>query len=848
MSEKLWDSRLLRLTAILALGTAAAFATGERLRVLSLLLAAGASIVTAVLCRRAPAPGRAARRFWSANAAAQVLFALTLLTKFLPVVSQVAHVAAVLLVVGAAVLLPMRSITRTEVITLCLDLSTVLAAGGLFLWHLVGLPLSRGTATAAELGPTIGYLVGGMVGISVVMKLTTGRGDTLTRGALRFIGASALIGGLGTALTSAFDRWPDLDPTVLISAFGALVVAVAARYQAVEPVELVGRRRHHTLYPYLAVAAVGALMISTIVADSGDELSIAVGSLVLTVLVGARQVLAIRENDRLVERTQRDEERFRLLVQNSTEVVTITGPDAAVRYISPSVTRVLGLDPADVVGRPLAGFVHPDDLSIVGDAYATMLSAHGASATMHARFRHADGSWRWLETIGANLTHEPSVGGVVTNGRDITETRTVQDRLSHDATHDTLTGLANRALFAERIAADLRTGKNFSLVLIDLDDFKTVNDTLGHHVGDGLLVAVAERMRASVRPVDLVARLGGDEFAILFDEMSGEPVDRALRRIAEQLLIPVEVDGQLLSVRASFGVTEGTAGDDAGDLLRHADIAMYEAKARGDGGQQRYVAGMESRSAERTRRDAELRRALADEQFVLHYQPVVALPGGDLAGVEALVRWQHPERGLLAPGEFIAAAEDTGLIVPLGRWVLRAAVRQAAAWRAGLGAGAPRTVSVNASPQQLQNPEFAAEVAAALDEAGLPPTCLTLEITESTALGGGATWTTLAALRELGVRVALDDFGTGASTLSLLVDCPVDQVKLDRSFVPGPGRDAIARAVLQLTQAMGVEAVAEGVETAEQAELLTAMGYRRAQGYHFARPAPAEDLFAHRVG
>jgi diguanylate cyclase (GGDEF)-like protein len=423
----------------------------------------------------------------------------------------------------------------------------------------------------------------------------------------------------------------------------------------------------------------------------------------------------------------------------------------------------------------------------------------------------------------------------------------VQDRLSYEASHDVLTGLANRALFGERLRAGVRhTDPEYrlSVVLIDLDDFKTVNDTLGHQVGDGLLVAVAERMRANVRPADMVARLGGDEFAILFEGQDGMAVERMLTRIADALQGPLAVDGNLLSVRASFGIVGGRGGDDAGEMLRQADIAMYDAKERGGGGHQRYRPGMEARGAERSRVAAGLRAAIAEDQLVLHYQPVVTLPDGYLTGVEALVRWQHPTQGLLGPGGFVEAAEQTGLIVPMGRWVLREATRQAAAWIETYGAGAPGSMAVNASARQLQEPTFAAEVAAALADSGLPAHRLTIEITESTAVGGGATQDTLEALRTLGVRLSLDDFGTGASTLSLLATCRVDQIKLDRSFVPVPGPEAIATAVIQLAGAFGVEAVAEGVETVEQAERLEALGYRRAQGFLFARPMPADDLAA----
>ena len=315
-----------------------------------------------------------------------------------------------------------------------------------------------------------------------------------------------------------------------------------------------------------------------------------------------------------------------------------------------------------------------------------------------------------------------------------------------------------------------------------------------------------------------------------------------LTRIAETLIEPALIEGEPIAVRASFGVVDGCGGDDAGNLLRQADIAMYEAKERGEGGHRRYRPGMEARGAELNRRAAALRSALHDGQFVLHYQPVVTLPDGRITGVEALVRWQHPVDGLLGPGAFIDTAEQTGLIVPLGRWVLREATRQAAAWIAEHGDAAPGTVSVNASARQLREPQFAGEVAEALRDSGLPAHRLTVEITESTAVGGGSTQDTLRVLREMGVRLSLDDFGTGASTLSLLATCPVDQIKLDRSFAPDPGPDAIALAVVQLAKAFGVEAVAEGVETPAQAEKLQSLGYERAQGFLFARPMPADQI------
>ncbi|MEV6600263.1 EAL domain-containing protein [Actinoplanes sp. NPDC051346] len=538
--------------------------------------------------------------------------------------------------------------------------------------------------------------------------------------------------------------------------------------------------------------------------------------------------------------------RFRRLAQNSTEIVLITEAGGRLTYASPAVLRMLGSEPASMTDTDLGRRVHPDDRAIATAHLAEVAARAGGTSSCRVRLAHADGSYRTLEIISVNLLDEPSILGIVSNCRDVTETVRAHERLSYEASHDVLTGLANRTLFGARVADGVaRAGHQpISIVLIDLDDFKTVNDTLGHAVGDGLLVEVAERMRGVVRPTDTVARLGGDEFAILFEGLGSRDVDRVLDRIADALAVPMDISGHLLAVRASYGVVDGRGGDDVGDLLRQADIAMYEAKERGEGGYQRYRPGSEAPGAERRRITSALTAALARNELVLHYQPVVALPEGRLTGVEALVRWNHPERGLLGPGDFIPGAELTGMIVPLGRWVLREACRQAVAWAAELGDQAPGTMSVNASARQLQDVSFATDVAAVLRETGMDPRRLTIEITESTAVGGGATQETLRALRAMGVRLSLDDFGTGASTLSLLANCPVDQIKLDRSFAPVPGPDAIAGAVLSIARAMGVEAVAEGVETLAQAEKLGDLGYVRAQGFHFARPMSPEQIAA----
>ncbi|MEU8656231.1 putative bifunctional diguanylate cyclase/phosphodiesterase [Actinoplanes philippinensis] len=423
-------------------------------------------------------------------------------------------------------------------------------------------------------------------------------------------------------------------------------------------------------------------------------------------------------------------------------------------------------------------------------------------------------------------------------------------RLDHGATHDTLTGLPNRALFTDRLDEALaasHTERPVSVALIDLDDFKAVNDTLGHGVGDALLIAVADRLAAAVRKEDTVARLGGDEFVVVLDGMDPDNASTAAGRLIAALAEPVVAGDHELLVRASIGVAGGHSGENAADLLRRADIAMYAAKHHGGSNVEQYTEGMAASIADSAAIGAQLQHAINEGQMFLEYQPIVTLDGGRLRGVEALVRWNHPARGIVPPIEFIPVAERTGLIVPLGDWVLLEACRQLAAWRDELGDRGPGIVNVNVSARQLRDPGYVGRVAATLAETGLPPHRLTLEITESTAVALGESVGALDDLRRMGIRIALDDFGTGQSTLTLLHELPVDQLKLDRSFTQGTDtgrRDTMPSAVIALAEAVGLDLVAEGVENRDQADRLAVLGYQYAQGYHFARPLSPDAVTA----
>jgi diguanylate cyclase (GGDEF)-like protein len=433
------------------------------------------------------------------------------------------------------------------------------------------------------------------------------------------------------------------------------------------------------------------------------------------------------------------------------------------------------------------------------------------------------------------------------NARLLVTARTQEERLRHEVSHDGLTGLANRALFRDRLTAALAADRPVSVLLIDLDDFKAVNDLLGHGVGDRLLISMAGLLRAETQD-HLPVRVGGDEFAVL---LTGAAADA--QGLAERLLAALAqpISEHRLLVRASIGIAEARPGATTDSVLRDADVALYTAKQRGKAGFVRYVDGMGEPVLAHMQIGGELRRALDNDEFRVVYQPIVRLDCNLVIGVEALVRWHHPTRGLVSPAEFIPAAERTGLIVPLGRYVLRETCRQAVAWLTEFGDDALTEAGLNVSARQLHDPDFVSDVAGALTDSGLPCERLVLEVTESGVLRGQQVSRTLHELDRMGIRLALDDFGTGESSLSLLRAVPAAIVKLDKSFVDGieiddgrpaaaDARQAVARAVIQMARALGLDTVAEGIESAEQVAALLELGYTRGQGYYLGQPMPAD--------
>jgi diguanylate cyclase (GGDEF)-like protein/PAS domain S-box-containing protein len=537
----------------------------------------------------------------------------------------------------------------------------------------------------------------------------------------------------------------------------------------------------------------------------------------------------------------RAEARMRALIDSSLDLVMIVDASGGVRYHSPGMSQMLGFKSEVQLGTPVAHLLHPEDASLMEESFRR-LRTDGRVKPVECRWRHADGTVRWLETVFSNLLGDPKVNGVVLNSRDITERQKMSEGLRKRAFHDPLTGLANRARFEERLA--VASGDSDTAVLfIDLDNFKTVNDSLGHAAGDHFLSEVARRLSTCVRVGDVVARMGGDEFAVLISGIDAQiRAPRIAERILRELAAPIELDRRAITPSASIGIACGDAEQSAQDILRDADLALYEAKRSGKGRAQLYRPMMHAAALEQLELETDMRMAIDRGEFELYYQPLFRLGDGDLVGYEALMRWHHPARGLLGPGTFIDLAEETGLIVPLTRWALQAACKQMAAWRRRTDA--PLEVGVNLSLVNLKDYEILNDVAAAIEGSEIPPEALVLEITESTVMREHDMGREiLHELKKLGVRLALDDFGTGYSSLSRLSELPFDSLKIPRPFIERITHDdqdfALTQGIVDLGHHLDLSIVAEGIETPRQLASVRAIGCELAQGFLFAKPMPA---------
>nr|WP_255722299.1 EAL domain-containing protein [Ectothiorhodospira lacustris] len=550
---------------------------------------------------------------------------------------------------------------------------------------------------------------------------------------------------------------------------------------------------------------------------------------------------------------RRSEEKYRFLVENSYDIIYLFSPDGHIRFVSPSWKTLMGHDPESVLGRHFSEFVHPEDLHICRQTFADVMHHGHHVQDIEYRVQHSDGSWRWHSSSALPSRDEAGqITGFQGIARDITARKQAEDEIRTLAFYDPLTQLPNRRLLTERLEAsvDLCRHENHhgALLFIDLDNFKILNDTLGHDQGDRLLTQAARRISGCVHKADTVARLGGDEFVVMLHRLSHEAQEATQQAeiVADKILAalnhPYLLGSQEHHSTASVGITlfhrEPVSVD---ELMKRADLAMYQAKAAGRNTQRLFDPAMQASVTARAALESDLRRALTEEQFLLHYQALVD-DDGQLTGAEALLRWRHPDRGLVPPGEFIALAEDTGLILPLGQWVLETACAQLAEWARDPSLKHLK-VAANVSARQFRHPDFVPGVLRALNTTGADPHRLKLEITESLLLEDvEEVIGKMRQLRARGVTFALDDFGTGYSSLSYLKRLPLDDVKIDQSFVRDvlndPNDAAIARTIVALAGTLGLRVIAEGVETREHWEWLSRNGCHTHQGYYFGRPGP----------
>jgi len=607
--------------------------------------------------------------------------------------------------------------------------------------------------------------------------------------------------------------------------------------------------------PYAAMLAAFLVLVYFARGDIGGPSTVMTMIVfALTLLFMVRQGVTLRGDALLRERraARMVEERYASLIANASDVIMIVAPNGALRFVSPACERTLGLKPEEITGKSLPELWVGEDGERVR-LFLAEVAATRSGTVGPVELRIERGARRCvLEGVGSNLTQDPAVQGLALNFRDISERKALEEQLRQLAFHDPLTLLANRNLFRDRVQHALTLAQfgqsSVAVMFLDLDNFKNINDSLGHDAGDCLLQAVAQRIVKTTRSSDTVARLGGDEFAVLLEGIgSGTEVGHLADALIDTLVLPFTLEGVEVRVTASIGVAFPTPDADAEALLSNADIAMYHAKAAGKNRHVTFQPQMQDMLQERLRLEADIGRALAQKEFFLEYQPIIDLGTKSLLGVEALVRWRHPEAGILMPGRFIQVAEECGQIAKLGRWVLKQACLDMCAWRRSIAGGNGLRLAVNISGRHLQHGELVDDVAQALRESGFEAGNLVIELTESTTMyNTDANLERFQRLKALGVKLAIDDFGTGYSSLSYLHRFPIDILKIDRSFVSrltnsdnGP---ELTRAVITLGETLGLDTVAEGIEHEPQVAALLALGCVAGQGFLFAKAGSLEEL------
>lgn len=554
------------------------------------------------------------------------------------------------------------------------------------------------------------------------------------------------------------------------------------------------------------------------------------------------------EHFRSVNALRESQDKFRAFIETTSEVVWSWDLNFEFTYINPAVENILGYKPGECLGKNVEPFIHEEDRLLFKSKLPQLIADKRGWTGRVLRWRHKNGSFRYLESFAVPIFDDNGeIIGYRGSDRDITERKLAEEQLLYDAFHDNLTGLANRAIFLNHLQMAIerykRNSQLFAVLFLDFDRFKVINDSLGHSEGDKLLQQVAPRLKSCLRTSDLMARLGGDEFAILLDELNTESdALRVAERIQDELRAPFKLCGRDIFVSASIGITfsaEDTS--QAEEMLRDADTAMYHAKGNGKAQYQVFNQMMHEQAISRLQLETDLHRALVRKEFILHYQPIINLQTENLEGFEALVRWNRSDSKIIPPGEFIPVAEETGLILSLGRWILEESCRQLSEWKICNPLAESLTVSVNLSGKQFFQDDLVEQVAEALALANLEPNCLKLEITESHLLENTEKLVVkMNRLRELGVQLSLDDFGTGYSSLSYLHRLPLSYLKVDRSFVTNMEESRenseIVNTIVKLAKNLKIKVIAEGIETLEQLEKLKLLNCEYGQGYYFSKP------------
>ncbi|HEX2782665.1 MAG TPA: EAL domain-containing protein [Ilumatobacteraceae bacterium] len=767
--------------------------------------------------------------------------------------TDVAYAAMyVFLIAGLAILVHRRSHGRDR--NTLIDTCIITAGFGLVWWVLLLAPYFRsGDLSLLDRLTSVAYPIGDFVILATAVRLVVGGGRRpsafwlLLGGLFMLMSADGLFGYLSISAQFSEHSIIDVGWIAFYVGLGAAALHPSmpdlSTATVTEQTVSTGRL---VVVASAVVLAPAMLFVQDALGTVSDATPIAITGAFLVALVLVRIIGLVRGAAEL-----KSEARFRALVDKSSDAIVVVDGDARIQYHTPSTEALLGRRSAELNGMKLTDLLAPSD----EQRLRVILSEHSRTTNVEWHIRHADGGWRDLEVIVVDLRGTADIDGIVVTMRDITKRKQLDVELRHQALHDSLTGLPNRLLFADRVDQALnrarRENSTVAVLFLDLDDFKMVNDSLGHAAGDEVLVAVAKRLLTAIRSGDSAARLGGDEFGFLLEVGNVDDGARLTAlRIEEALQAPFVVGNKEILLHASIGIAVGSPLTHTyDDLLRDADLAMYVAKRRGKGRFELFHPTMHEDATHRLQVAAELLGGMDRGEFVAHYQPIVDIRSRGIVGAEALVRWQHPTRGLLMPDQFIPVAEETGLINALDGWMLNEACRQAKAWRDAELTDESFYMSVNISARHLQQPSVAEDIRVALAASGLLPSRLVLEITETALIDDVDSATAiLSDLKRVGARIAVDDFGTGYSSLTHLISFPVDIIKIDKSFVDrvvsGGGGDVMVRAVVDLAHTLGLTAIAEGVEEPEQAQALEDLDCRLAQGYLFSRPVPASVMAA----